>query len=199
MRAQRNHESSCLGRLLRRWRPDRNPLRRGSDRAETAILLLLLFAFVGGAPIAAHAAGTWTYATSAREAQAQEANLHQVRATLLQSAESWNYYQVGGEANARWKAPDGQVRTGPVFVPSGGAADSTVMIWVNRSGQIADSPLQPSQVADRADIACTLAIVGLAITMIIIGLASHWVLDRRRLAAWDADWLASGPSWPSRR
>jgi hypothetical protein len=199
MQPRRDFGSSWLGRLLRRWLPDRNPLRRGSDRAETTILLLLLFAFVGGAPIAAHVAGSWTYATSAREAQAQEANLHQVRATLLQSAAPWNYYQNGGEANARWKAPDGQVRTGQVFVPSGGTADSTIMIWVNQSGQIAGSPLQPGQVAARADIACTLAIAGLAITLIVISLAGHWVLDRRRLAAWDADWLSNGPSWTSRR
>jgi hypothetical protein len=199
MRPRRNHGSSWLGRLLRRWLPDRNPLRRGSDRAETTIVLLLLFAFAGGAPIAAHAAWSWTYATSAREAQAQEATLRQVRATLLESTEPWNYYQAGGEADARWKAPDGQVRTGQVFVPSGGTPGSTVMIWVNRSGQLEHSPLQPGQVAGRAGIACTQAIVGLAITLIIVGLAGRWVLDRRRLAGWEADWLANGPHWNSRR
>jgi hypothetical protein len=199
MRRQRDHGSSWLGRLLRRWLPDHNPLRRGSDRAETAILLLLLFAFVGGAPIAAHAAGSWTYAMSTREAQAQEATLHQVRATLLQAAVSWGPNTYGDEANARWKAPDGQMRTGQVPVPAGGATGSTVKIWVNQSGQPVDSPLQLSQVAGRADIAGTLAIVGLAITLIIVGLACRWVLDRRRLAAWDADWLANGPSWTSLR
>jgi hypothetical protein len=54
-------------------------------------------------------------------------------------------------------------------------------------------------VAGRADIVCTLAIVGLAIALIIVGLADRWALDRRRLAAWDADWLANGPSWTSWR
>ena len=199
MRRQRDHGSSWLGRLLRRWLPDQNPLRRGSDRAETAILLLLLFAFVGAAPIAAHAAGSWTYATSTREAQAQEATAHQVRATLLQAAVPWGPDTYGDEANARWKAPDGHMRTGQVPVPDGGAAGSTVMIWVNQSGQLADSPLQPSQVAGRADIARALAIVGLAITLIIVGLAGRWALDRRRMAAWDADWLANGPRWTSLR
>jgi len=198
MRPRRNHGTSWLGRLLRGWRPDRNPLRRGSDRAETAMLCLLLAAFVGGAPIAAHVAGSWTYARSAREAQAQEAASHQVRATLLQSAEAWNYSD-GGEANARWKAPDGQARTGQVFVPVGGSAGSTVMIWVNRSGQLAGSPLQPSQVAGRADIACTLAIVGVALTLIVFGLTGRWALDRHRLARWDAEWLAAGPQWTSQR
>jgi hypothetical protein len=157
------------------------------------MLLLLLFAFVGGAPIAAHVAGSRTYATSAREAQAQEAAVHQVRATLLQSAVPWGADAYGIQANARWKAPDGQVRTGEVYLAGTAAAGSTVMIWVNQSGQLADSPLQPSQVAARADIVCTLAIIGLAVTLIIVGLAGRWVLDRRRLAAWDSDWLANGP------
>jgi hypothetical protein len=199
MRRQRDHGSSRLGRLLRRWLPDHNPLRRGSDRAETAILLLLLFAFTGGAPIAAHAAGSWTYATSTREAQAQEATVQHVRATLLQAAVPWGPDTYGNEANARWRAPDGQTRTGQVPVPDGGAAGSTVMIWVNQSGQLVGPPLQRSQVAGQADIASALAIVGLAVTLIAVGLAGHWVLDRRRLAAWDADWLANGPSWTSLR
>ena len=38
-----------LGRWLRGRRIDRNPLRRGSDRAQTAMLGLLLAAFLAGA------------------------------------------------------------------------------------------------------------------------------------------------------
>ncbi len=195
MRLRRN---SWLGRLVRGRRPDRNPLRRGSDRAETAMLCLLVAAFAGGAPIAAHAAGSWTYATSAREARAQEAIVHQVRATLLQPARAWSNAEDAGEASARWKAPDGQVRTGQVFLPDG-TAGSTVMIWVNRSGQLADAPLQPGQLAGQADMVRALAIIGLAVALIIAGLTGRWALDRHRLAAWDADWLANGPRWTSRR
>jgi hypothetical protein len=40
----------------------RNPLRRASDRMETAVLGLLLAAFLAAAPLAAHAAGTWASA-----------------------------------------------------------------------------------------------------------------------------------------
>ena len=145
--------STWLGRLLRGRRFDRNPLRRGSDRAETAVLGVLLAAFLAGAPFAAHAAGSWTYAPSAREAQAQQAALHQVPATLLQAAPPWSISGGGAEAQARWKAPDGQVRTGQVFVLSGAAAGSTVMVWVNRAGQLTDPPLRHSQVTGRADMA----------------------------------------------
>ena len=80
-RDPRGLRSTWLGRLLRGRRFDRNALRRGSDRAETVVLGVLLAAFLAGAPFAAHSAGSWTYATSVREAQAQQAALHQVPAT----------------------------------------------------------------------------------------------------------------------
>jgi hypothetical protein len=182
-------------RLLRGLRLDRNPLRRGSDRAETAVLGVLLAAFLASAPFAAHAAGNWTYARSAREAQAQQAALHQVRATLLQAATPWAISEGGAEAKARWKAPDGQVRTGRVFVASIAPAGSTVTVWVNQSGQLTDSPLQHNQVRGRAVIAQVLAVAALVAALILVGWAARWTLDRRRLAAWDAEWLTRGPRW----
>jgi hypothetical protein len=202
MRAWRCPEGTrvaCLGRLIRGRRPDRNPLRRGSDRLETAVLGVLLVAFLAGAPFVAHAAGSWTYATSAREAQAQQTALRQVRATLLQAAAPWSISEGGAEAQARWKAPDGQTRTGQVFAASGAPAGSTVTVWVNQAGRLTDSPLQHSQVTGRSDMARVLAVVALAVTLIIVGWSARWALDRRRLAAWGAEWLATGPRWSSRR
>ncbi len=188
-----------LSRLVRgRW-PDRNPLRRGSDRAETAMVAVLLAAFLVGAPLAAHYAGSWTYAASAREAHAQQAALHHVPATLLQAATPWSVTAGGSEAEARWRAPDGQVRTGQLIVPSGAAAGSTVMVWINQAGQLADSPLEYSQAAGRAELSRALAVVALAVTLILVGWLGRWALDRHRLAAWDADWLATGPRWSQRR
>ena len=193
-----SNRSAWPCRLLRGLRLDRSPLRRGSDRAETAVLGLLLAGFLASAPFAAHAAGHWTYARSAREAQAQQAALHQVPATLLQAATPWALSEGGAEAQARWKAPDGQVRTGEVFVGSIASAGSTVTVWVNQSGQLTDSPLQQNQVTGRAVIAGVLAVTALAVALIIIGWAARRALDRRRLAAWDAEWLATERRWSSR-
>jgi hypothetical protein len=201
MRAWRspgNHaapRSTWLVRVLRGLRPDRNPLRRGSDRAETAMLGLLLAAFLAGVPFAAHAAGSWAYAGSAREAQAQHAAAHQVRATLLQAAKPWSVSEGGAEAQARWQAPDGQVRTGQVFVLNGAPANGTVMVWVNQAGQLTGPPLEPGQVTGRANMARVFAVAGLAVALIAIGLTGHWALYRRRLARWDAEWLAAGSRW----
>jgi hypothetical protein len=198
-RNRRSPGSTRLGRLLRGRKLDRNPLRRGSDRAETAVLGVLLAAFLVGAPFAAHAAGSWTYAVSARQAQAQQAALHQVRATLLQAATPWGLSEGGAEAQARWRAPDGQARTGQIFVPAAAPAGSTVAIWVNQAGQLTDSPLAHSQVTGRAEMARVLAVAGLAVALILAGWAARWALDRRRLAGWDAEWLAAGPRWSPRR
>ena len=163
------------------------------------MLGVLLAAFLASAPFAAHAAGSWTYAASIREAQAQQATLRQVPATLLQAAAPWNISESGSEANARWKAPDGQVRTGQIFVLSGAPAGSTVMVWTNQAGQLTDSPLQRSQVTGRADMARVLAVAALGAALSIVGLAGRWALDRRRLTAWDAEWRATEPRWSSRR
>jgi hypothetical protein len=199
MRAPRRPRSTVLNRLLRGRRPDRNPLRRGSDRAETAMVGVLLAAFLAGAPFAAHAAGSWTYATSAREAHAQQAVAHEVTATLLQAATPWSATAGGSQAEARWRAPDGQMRTAQLIVPAGATAGSTVTVWTNQAGQLTDPPLQHSQVGGRADLSRALAVAALAVMLIVVGWLGRRALDRRRLAAWDADWLATGPRWSSRR
>ena len=199
MPAQHSPGSSWLRRMLRGLRPDRNPLRRGSDRAETAILGILLAAFLASAPFTAHAAAGWTYATSAREAQAQQSAFRQVPATLLQAATPWGNGQYGAGAGARWRAPDGQLRTGYIFTPGAAAAGSTVLVWVDRSGRLTDSPLQRSQITGRVVLAQVFAVAALAVAVMIVGWAARWALDRGRLAAWDAEWLANGPRWSPRR
>jgi hypothetical protein len=44
-------------------------------------------------------------------------------------------------------------------------------------------------------MARVLAIAALAVTLMVVG----WALDRRRLAAWDAEWLTTEPRWSPRR
>ena len=51
----------------------------------------------------------------------------------------------------------------------------------------------------RAEQAAAVAAGSLAITLIVVGWLARRFLDRRRLAAWDADWLANGPRWTPRR
>jgi hypothetical protein len=155
--------------------------------------------FLAGAPVAAWAAGSWAYSTSIREGQVQQTTLHQVRATLLTASTQWNFSPDESQATARWRAPDGQERTGQISLAHPAPAGSTVMVWINQSGQLTNPPLQSDQAVSRAELSGALAVVGLAITLVAVGWLVHRALDRRRLAAWDADWRATGPRWSSRR
>jgi hypothetical protein len=205
MRSERSPRTTWLGRLFRARRPDRNPLRRASDRIETAGLAVLLAAFFSAAPFAAHAAADWASAGSLRALHAQQASSRQVSATLLQPAIGWNTYSYGygaapgAVADARWKAPDGQIRTGFVAVPSNAVAGSTVLVWTDRAGQEIDPPLRQSQIARQADLASCGAVAAIGFALLIVALLARQALDRRRLAAWEADWLATGPRWTARR
>jgi hypothetical protein len=203
MMTQRGHIPgiSWLDRLLRGLRPDRNPLRRGSDRAETAVLAALLAVFLAGAPFVAHAAGHWASASAVREAQAQRARLSQATATLVRQAPIWSGYGSadGAVTQARWRAPDGQARTGEVFVTAGTLAGGTVRIWVDRAGLMANPPLTRDQVTGRTQLAAGVAVTGLAVVLAAAGWLTRRSLDRRRLAGWDAEWLANGPRWSPRR
>src|SRR6266566_4582304 len=44
-----------------------------------------------------------------------------------------------------------------------------------------------------------LAAMAVAGVLAALGLLTRWVLDRRRLAAWDARWRATGPQWTGRQ
>jgi hypothetical protein len=201
MTVRHSPRSTRLGRLLRGLRLDRNPLRRGSDRAETVLLGVLIAAFVGCAPLAVHTAGSWTHAASAREAQVQQTLIHHVTATLLEATPAWGANGAGPypETQAQWRAPDGKVRTGLVAVPGGASKGSTVTVWVNQAGQLSGPPLQPAQIQGRAVMAEGAAVAALAVASGIIAWLTRWALDKRRMAAWDAEWLANGPRWSSRR
>ncbi|HEX6527422.1 MAG TPA: hypothetical protein VF070_46530 [Streptosporangiaceae bacterium] len=189
-----------LVRVVRGCRPDRNPLRRGTDRAEVAVCAALTAAFLSAAPFAAHTAANWSHASSLRELQTQRTTFHQVRATLLDAPLSVPAYGAKPvpEAYCRWTAPDGHARTGLVTVPADAGKGSTVLLWTDQSGQIV-VPLQGAQVHLREELAAAVAVAVLALVALALALGAHQALNRRRMAAWDADWLATGPRWSSRR
>jgi len=186
-----------LGRFVRGRRPDRNPLRRASDRVETAVLALLVIAFLVAAPFAALASGSWAL-TRAHQAQlAQQASSYQVSARVL-TLESQGSAFGDPEAQARWTARDGKVITGDVIVPLDTTPGSIRQLWTTADGQLTNPPLQDSQVTGQAYVAEGLGVFALAVLLTITGLVTRWTLDKRRMAAWDAGWRATGPRWTTR-
>jgi hypothetical protein len=182
-------------RVVRGLWPDRNPLRRGLDRVEGVIVGGLAVAFLAGAPLVTVAA----YGYGAHVAHAQQAAWYQVSAVLLATAPSDGYTGYQPDVRARWTAPDGARRTGTVPAPPGSRAGSTVRVWIDAAGRPANLPLQHWQIKGQAALAAILAPVFLGEALLAAGLLAHHLLGRRRLAAWDAEWRATGPQWSRQR
>jgi hypothetical protein len=185
------------GRVLRGLWPDRNPLRRAVDRAEAVVMAGLLAAFLIGAPLVALAAGQQSYAAGLRIQHVQSA-WHRVPAVLLAGASSQDYIGYEPLVLARWTTPSGAQRRGEVYAPSGARAGSTVMVWTDASGRLTGPPLRHEQVLGQAGLYALAAPAVLGLVLGGVGLLIHCRLDRRRLVAWDADWLATEPRWTSR-
>jgi len=186
-------------RVARGLRPDRNPLRRTLDRVETAIMAGLAVAFLAGIPPAAAAAGHLTDSIGSRIAHEQQAARHHVPAVLLATAPASGYPGYLPEVRARWAAPDGAQHTGAVPALPGQRAGSTVMVWTDAAGWLTERPLTMAQVHDQAIMAAVVTAIILGVTLWCAGELAHYLLVRRRLAAWDTEWQAIGPQWTMRR
>ncbi len=191
--------ATWLGRLWRGLRPDRNPLRRASDRAEAAVAGTLLAAFLIGAPFLSLAAGRYAYGRGVHIEHAEQAHWQRVPAVVLGGAPS----QAVGRTllrwvRVRWSGPNGVIRTGHVALRSSPRVGSTVMVRVDNVGRLTGPPLLHSQVVSRAALTAVAATAALGSLLLGAWGLMHHLLERKRLAAWEADWRATGPQWSRR-
>jgi hypothetical protein len=190
---------SWLVRISRGRRLDRNPLRRPSDRAETVIGVLLLVAFAVATPFAARAAAAGTRTLAEHSRVTALATRHEVTTVTLETAppavvtpyalliQTW--------VSAEWTAPDGRQRTGQIRVLDSTQKGSPERIWVTGSGGAATPPLPMTEIARLAGDAAFGAIMVLIFVFLIAGSVTRRVINRRRMAAWDAEWAATEPRW----
>jgi hypothetical protein len=195
---RRDIPATRLGRFVRGRRADRNPLRRGSDRVETAVLVLLVIVFLAAAPFVALASGSWALAMAHQAQLAERASSFQVPAHVLKLEAPGGGAYGGPAAQVRWTAHDGTVITADIAVPFGVAAGSTQWLWTTADGQLTNAPLEDSQVTGQAHIAEGFSVVTLAVLLTAAGLVTRWTLDKRRMAAWDTEWRSTGPHWTTR-
>lgn len=189
-----------LARQARRLGLDRNPLRRRTDRIESSVAAGLLALFLIGAPLVAVTAGRWAHQGGLREQRSQHA-WHQIPAQVLTSAPvlpryayrtTWN---PGAQVAAKWTGPDGRSRFGRVPAALGTRAGQTVLVWVDASGRATGTPLVHAQLVNRELSAEALAPTALAILLLALAFLVRWLLNRRRLKAWEVGWTTIGPRW----
>jgi uncharacterized membrane protein YhaH (DUF805 family) len=193
-----------LARMARWLGFDRNPLRRSTDRIEAVLRLVLIILLVAVIPAAAVAAGRWADRQALRQAQAERAADHQVTAVLLENAPATGmpdpYTSVQTTwVRARWQPPGQPPRTGEVLAVVGARQGSTVRTWIDRSGAVADPPMEHRVIAGYICLAVMITCVLSWLVLLAAVLLVRRALDRRRLNAWDAEWRAGGPLWSGHR
>ena len=183
-----------LGRLL----IGPNRLRRPSDRLEGFLVMLLAAAFLVAA------AATPFFGGHLYQSQRAEAgHLHQATAVLIQNGPSGSYLNSGGEAAARWRAPDGQQQEGILTTATapgiaGAAAGTRVRVWLTSAGQPEDPPVGTAEAMFSAAVMAIGALCAAAIALLICYWLGRLALDRRRLAMWTSEWSLTGPRWTTR-
>jgi hypothetical protein len=70
-----------------------------------------------------------------------------------------------------------------------------VPVWLDRAGHVQTPPLTAAQARERVITAAAAALAALAVLLAGLGVAGRCVLNRRRLAAWEAAWRLTGPRW----
>jgi hypothetical protein len=184
-------------RLTRTLGLDRNPLRRRADLIAAWLVPGVLTALLLLSPLAAVGASYWVHADSAAAHRAEQ-SWHRVGAVLLRDApgpllgngpNAWIVW-----TRARWDLA-GRRHSGYVPADAGTQAGTVVPVWLDRAGAVQPPPLTPGQVSYRATLAAATAVIALGVLLACLALLGRWVLDRRRLAAWETAWRSVGPQW----
>jgi hypothetical protein len=190
-------------RLARTLGLDGNPLRRASDRAEAWIRIGLLAVFVIAGPIAAVAAGGGLHQPGAARTSTGAAQVHPVRAVLLQPAGSATGLSMPNAhvpvwVRATWTSPGAAARTGEVLAPRGSPAGTVVTVWLTGSGRVTAPPPEPGQLGNETVLPVITALVAVAVVLLAVLRLIRLFLNWRRLAAWEAAWSAIAPRWTGR-
>ena len=183
-------------------RPDHNPLRRQVDRLEAVVVLALVTVFLIATPLIALGVGRWSWDGGAATARTERAAWHQVSAVVLRGVPRPQNDPYGAvylaQVPVRWIV-DGTSHTGQVTTTAGIRAGATLSIWTKASGELTDAPLARSQIEHQAFFAGMLAVLGFSSLLGVTALVIRRMLQRRRMAAWDAEWRATGPLWSNYR
>lgn len=184
-------------RMTRRLGFDHNPLRRGSDVIEAWLLPAAVAAFLILGPLAVGLTGLRIHADNVA-AQRAEHSWHRVPAVLLEAAPGPLMSDNGANSwlvwtPARWTS-SGRAQVGNVPAPAGTSAGTTVPVWLDRAGNV-QVPLTALGARDRIVIAGAFILAMLAAFLAGLALLVRRILDRSRLAGWEAAWLSVGPQW----
>lgn len=191
-------------RTARRMFWTRNTLRRTPDRIEAWLMLVLVLTMLMAGPWAAWWAARTTYRNDLRATAWEQAHRFPVDAVLLDDGSAW---PAAGENEspppvqaltpARWTGPDGATHTAMIFAGADQRSGAKVRIWVDDQGTVVARPGLRNPSAN-ATLIAVVAVGGVAAGLLGLRGMVVWRLNRRRMRAWQQDWLSVEPRWSHR-
>ncbi|MFC7844692.1 hypothetical protein ACFY3O_23800 [Streptomyces sp. NPDC001046] len=173
---------------VRWWRWRSNPLRRRVDVVEAWVVVAgWVLALLGGL-----CAGLMASGAVDRAVERQRAESHEVRAVLVRDAPGPSAARAASDhrvwGTVRWTAPDGSRHQEEARVPPRAGAGSAVAVWVDREGDLTSPPVSGGEAWLHSAMGGVLAGAFAGGTVLGTVWLARLVLDRRRLAMWDAEW-----------
>jgi hypothetical protein len=191
-----------IARSIRRIGFDHNPMRRSTDRVQAIVRAGLVVVFLTSAPFITTYVAHETYVSGLWAGREQAAAWHAVPArVLLATPLVADWVSPTGppwRLSVQWAMPDGVPQTGQITRAVEAKAGSTVTVWTDEQGGLAHAPLSRAQVADQVIRAAVATLLALALLLATVGWVVSLILDRRRLASWEADWAVVEPQWTHR-
>ncbi|GHE25876.1 hypothetical protein GCM10017673_29270 [Streptosporangium violaceochromogenes] len=183
-----------LTRWATRWlllhRFDGNPLRRRSDRIETAAALVALVIFVA-VLWPAVALGRQVYEHGVRAEVVGPGHKQAVVAQVVDPARDarWQARTV------RWTTAQGDVRTGPTVLAPGTPVGSHTRVWIDAAGRLTTPPPSHAKTVVDAALAVLATAAGVATTLLLCLTGVRKALNRRRDADWERAWAVADERW----
>jgi hypothetical protein len=181
---------------------DRNPLRRRTDRIESALRIALVLVFLSCGPLLALWAGNATHVSGLREVRSERGWQH-VKAVVTKAgplATSPYGAMTTTWVPGRWRTHSGRIGTGLIPTAAGTPVGSVVGVWLNRAGRVTgQQPLTAGLVLLRVVLAEIVTLLAAGLTAFLVAVWIRWLLNRRRLAHWAIEWSLVGPRWTTRR
>jgi hypothetical protein len=195
-------------RLARTLGLDGNILRRRTDKIAAWAAIVLVTVFLIGAPLLSGAAAGWAGRTG-HAGQSRGLLGHQVPAVSPSAAPAVaapSSIFARPPVQPRWAIPPMRARPGQIPFGTGLVAGRTAPLWMGGRTSPTDPPLlrrtypplNPDAVVARVTVAAIIATTALGAVLSCLAWAGRRVLDRRRLAGWEAEWAIVGPQWAKR-
>ena len=187
-------------RLLRLVLPGRNPLARGADSLQGALLVVVVALALLLVPVML-TFGSLTYAGLVEKGEQQARAWQQTVAVLTEDAPAVG---AGGHGTpgatssrvmAEWRLPNGATRTGRVPADDGSRAGTEVTVWLDEQGKPVDAPVGT---AEAVAAGAFVAVTGWFVTTGLLTLGYYGasrLLDRRRIRSWEQEWTRVEPEW----